>query len=234
MADPVVFVPGLACTGELFAAQIDAISDSRRSIVADHTRHAGIPGIAAHTLAGAPPRFALVGLSMGGYVAMEIMRQAPERVSALVLMDTTARPDTAEATARRHRLVAIAASGRLSDLPALMMPSLVAPHRVDDPALVAVVARMMDETGPDIFARQQQAIIDRPDSRPSLARIRCPALVVVGDADAIAPPEVADEMAAAIPGARLETVPSCGHLSTLEHPETTARLIADFLGTCPE
>src|SRR5690606_34368158 len=150
-------------------------------------------------------RFALVGLSMGGYVALEILRQAPSRVAKLALLDTTARPDLPEQTENRRRLVEVARGGRFAEIPDVLYPKLVAPAREQDAALGAIVRTMAEETGADAFARQQAAISTRPDSRPSLATIRCPTLVLVGAEDALTPPDRAREMAEAIPGARLVT-----------------------------
>lgn len=229
MTDPIVFVPGLNTTVDLFAHQIGALSATRTIVVANHRRHDSIADIGAAILDEAPRRFVLAALSMGGYVAFEMMRRAPERISALVLMDTTARPDTEEAGRNRRRLIDIAERGRFEDVPGLQMPMLVAPDRVDDPALVAVVRRMARETGPEVFVRQQRAVMARVDSRPFLSRIACPTLMIVGDRDAITPPEHAREIADGIPGARLVVLPDCGHLSTLERPEAVSAAIVGFL-----
>jgi len=185
--------------------------------------------IAAGILATAPPRFALAGLSMGGYIAFEIVRQAHERVAALALLDTSARPDTPQQSERRDAQIAMAREGRFAEVSDLLWPVLVHRDRQDDADLKAVVRLMADETGPDAFIRQQTAIKTRPDSRPDLADIRCPCLVIVGDGDTLTPPELAREMADGIPGAGLVTVPGSGHLSTLERPEAVNAGLASLM-----
>ena len=229
MTDPILFVPGLNCTEELFSPQIAALSPGRATMVADQRRHDTIAGMAAAALAAAPPRFVLAGLSMGGYVTLEIMRQAPERVSRLVLMDTSARPDTEDSKRTRERLIAIAEAGRFAEIPDLQVPSLLAPARMADPSLLGVIRRMAADTGPDAFVRQQRAIMGRVDSRPHLGRIGCPVLMIVGDLDRITPPDHAAEIAAAVPDGTLVVIPGVGHLSTLEAPDVVNSALDHFL-----
>lgn len=226
---PSVFVPGLACSPRLYAEQLAAAWRHGPVTVADHTRDDTIASIARRILSTAPPRFALVGLSMGGYVAFEVLRQAPERVSRVLLFDTSARPDAPEQTARRREQIEMAESGRYREVIAQLFPRLVHPAHVADDTLAALVQRMAEETGPEAFVRQQMAILARPDSRPTLAAIACPAWVVVGEGDQVTPPEVAREIVNGIRGARLELVEGAGHLSTLERPQATARLIEAWL-----
>ena len=231
MSNPIVFLPGLNCTGRLFRHQIARLSAGRTVVLANHRRHDTLAAIAAAVLDETPPRFVLAGLSMGGYIAFEILRQAPGRVSALLLMDTSARPDDEAAADRRRRLIAIAEAGRFTEVAALQFPALVAPERHSDPDLRAVVDEMAAATGPEAFIRQQRAIMARPDSRPGLSQIACPTLVLVGDRDQITPPPLAREIADAIPGARLEAIADCGHLASLERPEiVTAHLEAHLAG----
>jgi len=229
MADTLVLIPGLACTARLYEAQISALSGDRNIVVADHAQDDSIPAIAARLLASAPERFALAGLSMGGYIAMEVMRQAPERVQRLALLDTTSRPDTPEATQDRKRLIALAEAGRYEDTFAQMWPRLVHPDRQGDEALQEVVFGMMRETGPEAYIRQQRAIMARADSRPLLPTIEIPTLVLVGENDAITPPEIAREMAEMIEWASLVVIPDSGHLSTLEQPERVSRALKAWL-----
>jgi pimeloyl-ACP methyl ester carboxylesterase len=227
--DNLVLVPGLLCTGALWAPQIAALSDIARCIVADHTRHRTIKGIARSILAAAPRRFALAGLSMGGYIAYEILRQAPERVERLALLDTGSRADTPERTATRRDLVANAEREGVCRAQELLMPVLIHPSRLRDTRLVDTVLQMGADTGLEAFKRQQEALIGRPDNRPLLASIRCPALVLVGREDALTPPELAREIAAGIPGAKLKIIADCGHLSTLERPEAVNRALRAWL-----
>ncbi|MBN8919614.1 MAG: alpha/beta fold hydrolase [Rhizobiales bacterium] len=221
--------PGLNCSGRLYEAQASALWRFGPVTVARHTEHDSMQAIAAGILATAPPRFALAGLSMGGYIAFEIVRQAHERVAALALLDTSARPDTPQQSERRDAQIAMAREGRFAEVSDLLWPVLVHRDRQDDADLKAVVRLMADETGPDAFIRQQTAIKTRPDSRPDLADIRCPCLVIVGDGDTLTPPELAREMADGIPGAGLVTVPGSGHLSTLERPEAVNAGLASLM-----
>lgn len=226
---PTVLVPGLNCSARLYAAQIPALWRFGPVTVADHTRDDSMATIAARILADAPPRFALVGLSMGGYIAFEILRQAPERVARVALLDTGSRADAPEQTERRNKQIALAQSGRFAEVVDLLWPLLVHRDRQDDADLKLLVRMMADETGPEAFVRQQTALKARPDSRPNLPAIRCPALVAVGDGDTLTPPALSEEIAAGIPGAKLVTIPESGHLSTLERPEAVNRVLAEWM-----
>jgi pimeloyl-ACP methyl ester carboxylesterase len=226
---PIVLVPGLNCSARLYAEQVPALWGCGPVTIADHRRDDSVGAIAARILATAAPRFALVGLSMGGYIAFAIMRQAPERVARLALLDTSARPDTAEQSERRHSMIALAESGRFAEASDLLFPVFVHRDRNGDEALRRIVRTMAEETGPDAFVRQQKAIMSRPDCRPLLKSIRCPTLVLVGDGDTLTPPVLSEEIAAGIAGARLVRVPDCGHLSTLERPEAVNRALVEWL-----
>jgi pimeloyl-ACP methyl ester carboxylesterase len=224
-----VLVPGLLCTRALWEPQITAFSDFVDCMVADHTRHETLAGIARSILKSAPDRFALAGLSMGGYIAYEIVRQAPDRVERLALLDTGSRADTPERTAARRDLIANAERDGVRSAQELLMPSLIHPSRLSDKPLVETVLQMAVDTGLAAFKRQEEALIGRPDNRPFLPSIRCPTLVIVGEQDALTPPELAREIAGGIPGAKLRLIPDCGHLSTLEQPEAVNRALRDWL-----
>ncbi len=226
---PLVLVPGLAASARLYGDQLPALWRHGPVHVADHTRDDEIAAVAQRILASAPPRFALAGLSMGGYIAFELLRQAPERIARLALLDTSARPDRPEQTERRLAQIALAEAGRYGEVPDALFPLLVHPSREHDAELRALVRLMAEEVGAAGFVRQQRAIIGRPDSRPELAAIRCPTLVLVGDGDRLTPPEHATEMAAGIDGAQLVVVPECGHLSTLERPAAVTDALVDWL-----
>jgi pimeloyl-ACP methyl ester carboxylesterase len=226
---PVVLIPGLLCTPRLYRDQIEALWRLGSVVVADHTRDDSMGGIARRILSQAPPRFALIGLSMGGYASFEILRQAPERVVKLALLNTTARPDVPEQTEGRKKQIDMAQSGGFDKIAGLLFPRFVAASRHGDRALEAIVRTMAAETGPAAFVRQQTAIMTRIDSRPSLAAIRCPTLVVGGEHDALMPPDRAAEMALGLPNARQILVPDCGHLSTLEQPQALTRALTEFL-----
>jgi pimeloyl-ACP methyl ester carboxylesterase len=180
---PTVLVAGLNCSARLYADQIPALWQFGSVTVADHRRDDSMAAMAQRILAAAPPRFALVGLSMGGYVAFEIMRQAASRVAKLALLDTGARGEAPVRTEQRKPLIALAKSGRFGEILESQYPTLVHHSRHNDAALKAAVRAMNEETGADAYLRQQQAIMTRMDSRPSLAAIKCPTLVLVGDSD---------------------------------------------------
>ncbi len=226
---PIVLLPGLACSPRLFAPQMPALWQFGPVTVADNRRGATMADIARNILAAAPPHFALAGLSMGGYIAFEIMRQAPERVTRLALLDTAATPELPEQTERRDAQIAMARTEQFSQIPDVLLPKLIHPDHMQDEALIRTVRQMHEECGPEAFIRQQQAIKARPDSRPQLAAIRCPSLVLVGDSDAITPPEAARNIAAGIAAARLVIVGQSGHLSTLEQPDAVTRALIDWL-----
>jgi len=228
---PMVLIPGLTCSARLYAEQIPALWQFGPVMVADHRRDDSMAAIARRILAAAPPRFALAGLSMGGYIAFEIMRQAPERIAKLALLDTGARGDTPEQTERRKTVIALAKSGRYAEVPDIAFPVYVHRNRHGDAALKRLVRTMAEETGPDAFLRQQQAIIGRPDSRPGLAAIACPTLVLVGEGDEATPPELAREIAAGISGSRLVMIPDSGHLSTLEQPQAVTTALVEWMRT---
>lgn len=216
---PLFLLPGLLCDRELWADQVAALRDVAQPRVADLTRHGTIGALAADALAQEEaPRFVLAGLSMGGYVAFEILRRAPERVAALALIDTSARPDTPEATDFRRRLMRLAERD-LGAVVDTLLPKLVHPAHAADPRIVRIVRGMAARVGAEAFARQQRAIIGRPDSRPDLDAIRCPTLVIAGRDDALMGPEIHAEMAARIPGAELVTIDGCGHLASIERPD---------------
>ena len=227
-----LLVPGLLCTERLFRPQIDALTGSAKASIGDHRHDSDLSTIAARILGSAPERFALAGLSMGGYIALEIMRQAPQRVLRLALLDTSARPDTAQQTARRKELIAMAQDGRFGDVISALIPNFIHPARHGDKELVTILESMALETGVDAFVRQQNAIMNRVDSRPGLGAISCPVDIIVGAQDALTPPELAREMASAIPGARLHEIADCGHIATLERAEQVNAILRDWLVRC--
>ena len=226
---PIVLIPGLVCTAELFAPQIPDLWRHGPVTVASTLEGDTMAEMATAILRDAPPRFALGGLSMGGYIALEIIRQAPERVDRLALMDTAARPDTPEQSANRRAFIERSEAGDLEGVVRQIAPNLLHPDHRNDQRLIETQVRMGLAIGPDGFARQQTAIIDRIDSRPFLPSIAVPTLVLVGDKDALTPPDRSEEMAAAIPNARLVVVPGCGHASTLEQPEAVNAALIEWL-----
>jgi pimeloyl-ACP methyl ester carboxylesterase len=224
-----VLLPGLLNDARLWQPQITALADYANITVGDLTRHDSIGALADDALAQAPAgQFALAGLSMGGYVALEIMRKAPERVLALALLDTSARPDTDEARAAREALITLAGQ----DWPKVtetLLPKLLLPAHLESQALVAVIKAMSNDLGKEVFVRQQHAIMQRIDSRPFLHRINCPTLVLCGREDRITPLETHEELVIAITGAVVEIVDQSGHLSTLEQPLAVIAALESWL-----
>jgi pimeloyl-ACP methyl ester carboxylesterase len=226
---PAVLIPGLLLSARMYASQIEVLWPKGAVILANHTRDDSMPALARRILAEAPARFALVGLSMGGYISFEILRQAPERVARVALLDTMARPDTPEVSAARREQMQLATRGPFASVVSALIPRLVHRSRQDDADLAGLIVRMGEEVGVASYLRQQTAIIGRIDSRPTLKDIRCPTLVLVGDSDQLTPPERATEIADGISGAELVVVPECGHLSTLERPAAVNAALRSWL-----
>jgi pimeloyl-ACP methyl ester carboxylesterase len=226
---PLVLIPGLLASARLYAAQIPALWQVGPVMVAQHTLDDSMTALAARILAAAPTTFALAGLSMGGYVCFEILRQAPQRVARLALLDTSPRPDTPEQTAGRRAQIALASRGRFEEVLEGQLPRLLWQRHREDPALRTLLEQMAQEVGVAAFIRQQTAIMGRSDSRPTLGAIRCPTLVVVGEQDEVTPPERAAEIAAGIAAARLVTIAQSGHMSALEQPHEVTRALLAWL-----
>ena len=225
-----VLIPGLLCDALLFQHQIGMLAPFADCWVPDCRRSESIADMAKTILDECPfPKFSAAGLSMGGYVAFELHRIATERITGLALLDTTARPDTAEQTDRRHRLMEIAKAGRFGTVAEMLAPALIHTARLDDPELRGVIRTMAYNTGIDAFLRQERAIIGRSDSRPMLQTITSSTVVICGRQDAITPPERHEEIASGIPGAQLHIIDDCGHLSTLEQPEKVGVVMRKWL-----
>jgi pimeloyl-ACP methyl ester carboxylesterase len=225
-----VLVPGLLCDAQLWRAQLDGLSDIADMWVADHTRSATMADVARDVLADAPfDKFALAGLSMGGYISLEIMRQAPQRVQRLALLDTAARGETPEQSERRNAFIELAERGKFLGVTETLMPLLVHPTRLSDRPLVDAIKLMAKNVGKDAFIRQQKAIMSRAESRPLLATIRCATLVLCGRQDQLTPLDRHEEMAAGIAGARLEVLEECGHMSTMEKPDQVNQALRRWL-----
>jgi pimeloyl-ACP methyl ester carboxylesterase len=228
---PILLVPGLASSARIYAPVIPALWRLGPVMIANHIRDDNMSDIAARVLSEAPPRFALAGHSMGGYIALEIMRQAPERVAKLALINTQARPDTPEATARRRGLMARARHGELRAIREESFPELIHPSRRDDAEILKLVHAQDEDVGVEGYLRQQAAIIARVDSRPTLSAITCPTLVLTGDADNTIPNAFSKEMAEAVAGARLVILDRCGHLPQAEQPDATVRALTEWLAS---
>jgi len=228
---PIVLIPGLRCSGRLYTPQLPQLWRFGPVTVGNHTYADTLPAIADDILTTAPPRFALIGLSMGGYIAFEILRRAPKRVLKLGLLDTSARADTPEQAQRRQEQIALTLNGRYDDTVTAQFGLMVHHSRRADAELWQTYRLMAQETGPEVFVRHQRAIGQRVDSRPDLARIKVPTLVLVGDADELTPPSHAEEIAAGVKDAQLVVVANCGHLSTLERPERVTAALVDLMAS---
>ncbi len=230
MREPLVLVPWLLCTARLFAPQVAAFGTEREVIVADHSCGTTFAEIATTILATAPPRFALGGLSMGGGIGLQMVAQAPHRISRLAILDSSPLPDEPAISTQRRRLIAMAERGEFSAAAAQLAPSFLGTTHGGNAVLRATLATMAEETGAATFIRHEQAQIARPDARPLLAEIRCATLVLVGIEDRLTPPALSIDMATAIPRADLRVLPACGHLSTLEAPAAVNEALALWLG----
>lgn len=228
---PLVLVPGLLCDDRLWRPQAERLADLSDPVIADVIGDGSMSEMARSVLEAAPlvGRFALAGLSMGGYVALEVMRVAPDRVARLALLDTTSRADTQEQTAARRALIELASEGRFDEVPRRLLPRIVHPDRLGDERLTSTVFGMADAVGPESFVRQEEAIIGRRDIRGELPNITCPTLVLCGREDALTPLHLHEEMASIIPRSRLVIVEECGHLSTLERPEAVTSAMREWL-----
>ena len=231
MKHRLILLPGLLCDEALWGAQVQAFRHEAEIFIPDLTGDDSIQAMAQRVLSEAPfERFALAGLSMGGYVALEIMRQMPQRVERLALLDTRARPDSPDESERRRTLVRIARGAKaLAPVNKRMLPLLVHPSRLGDAALVQTIQAMADRTGIDGYVRQQEAIMSRADFRPTLGAITCPTLVLCGRQDAITQLSVHEEMAAGLKGSKLVVLEECGHLSTLEKPDEVNAALQGWL-----
>jgi pimeloyl-ACP methyl ester carboxylesterase len=224
-----VLLPGLLNTGRVYAAQAAALADIADVMTPELAAHDSMADMAKAVLAAAPARFALGGFSMGGYVAFEVLRQAPQRVERLALIDTQAEPDTPEATARRHGFLEQSRIGRFHGVQPSLLPNLVHPSRLGDAEVVQPIFDMALEIGPDGFAREQKAIMGRPDSRPMLAEIDMPTVVISGRQDIAIPLARAEEMATTIPDAWLSVLEICGHMAPLERPAEVSAALRRWL-----
>jgi pimeloyl-ACP methyl ester carboxylesterase len=226
----VVLLPGLACDAALWRSQLEAVSAGHAVHVSDvHTRAASLPEMARLLLAEHSGALVLVGSSMGGMLALHAARQASERVRGLALLGSSARPDTPELLALRSQAIELFAAGRTDEVLRANVPLALHPGHADHAALVDAYLAMIRRAGVQQLIAQNRAVMAREDARPWLPAITCPTLVVCGQGDLLTPPEHSREIAAAVPGARLELLAHCGHLPTLEQPAQVNRLLVDWL-----
>ncbi|HET9105726.1 MAG TPA: alpha/beta hydrolase [Steroidobacteraceae bacterium] len=232
--DTVLFLPGLLCDRAVWEPQISALSGRYGCLVADYGVADSVTAMAQAALCAAPPRFSLVGHSMGGRVALEVMRAAPQRIAAIALLDTgyQARPEgeAGEAEARaRYRLLDIALAQGMRAMGREWVQGMVHPERLQDRALLQAILEMIERKTPGIFAAQIRALLDRPSAEEVLRAIRCPALVVCGRQDRWSPLRRHEEMASMIAGAQLAVIEDSGHMATLERPQAVTAALQGWL-----
>jgi pimeloyl-ACP methyl ester carboxylesterase len=216
---PLLLLPGLLCDRALWVHQVHDLADLASASVADLTRDDTLGAMAERAVAAMPDRFAVAGLSMGGYLALEIMRRTPHRVTRLCLIASSAAPAPGLGLGVRRGLMALTRRNpRFLGITPRLLPDLLHPSNLADAALGQTLTEMALRVGREAYLRQQQAILHRPDSRPDLPAIRVPTLVLVGEADRMTSPAAAAALAAAIPGAVLTVLPGCGHVPPLERP----------------
>lgn len=226
MTSDLVLLPGLICDERLWRDVIAGLD--HRASVADLTQDDSIAAMAKRVLDWAPPRFAMAGLSMGGYVAFEIMRQAPERVTHLALLDTSARADDDARKETRRKGIEMVGKGKFIGVSRGLLGKLVAPEHLGTP-VARDVQEMSERVGQAAYLRQQVAIMNRIDSRPTLGAIAVPTLVGVGEKDQMTPPDLAEEIAAGIDGATLVPFPDSAHLPTMENPAAVVAAMTGWL-----
>jgi len=226
---PLILLPGLLNTRRLFDRQIADLADIADITVPELFHHDSVGAMAEAALAEAPPRFALGGFSMGGYVAFEILRRAAQRVERLALIDTQATPDSAETTQRRRGFIEHSRIGRFHGVQRSLLPQFVHPAHLDDQAVTQPIFDMATEIGAAGFEREQTAIMARPDSRPLLVEIDVPTVVIVGRQDQTTPLKRSQEMATDIANARLVVIEECGHMSPLERPAEVSAALRRWL-----
>jgi pimeloyl-ACP methyl ester carboxylesterase len=223
-----ILIPGRLNDDGLWRHQVDALKDVCRPVVADVTRGRSFAELAASVLTMAEDQFALAGFSFGGIVAMDMVRQAPERIRRLALLDTTMMPDTEESLAARRKTADMAERAtRFHGFSDQLAGAYLAPQNRENMELVAEIRAMTERLGADVFARQTR--LPRPDNREVLAALACPVLVACGQEDVLTTPESHREMASLIPGANLVMIPDAGHMTPLEQPEAVTTALRNWL-----
>ncbi len=218
MSEPLVLIPGMMCDARLFAPQINDLSREMTVQVAHIAQAGTIREMASEVLAAAPDRFALAGLSMGGIVAMEVLRRAPERVTRIALMSTTPLAETPEQAAWREPQIVKANAGRLDEAIAAALPADNFAPGPERNRILQLVIDMAYDFGPGVFIRQSRALQRRPDAQKVLRQMKVPALILCGAHDRMTPVKRHEFMAELAPYAALEVIEEAGHLPTLETP----------------
>ncbi len=229
MTEPVILLPGMMCDARLFAPQIAVLSATRPVMVAPLADGDTVAAMAAAILQYAPPRFALAGLSMGGIVAMEVIRQAPSRITRLALMDTNPLAEAPERAKMRDQQIVRVLGGALK----AVIRDDMKPHYLADGSdrrtILDLCMDMALALGPDVFARQSRALQTRPDQCETLRGVDVPTLILHGAEDRLCPAERHELMRDLVPGAILARIDDAGHLPTLEQPKPTNEALEKWL-----
>ena len=226
----IVFLPGLASNAVMWQHQLSALPIRSQASVTDvHARHGSIADMAQALLQEHEGDLVLCGASMGGIVAMEVVRQAPKRIRALALLGTNARPETPDMAQLREAALKFFEQGRAKEVLTLNLPMAFHPSRANDPVLTQTYLDFVLAAGAQQLIRQNRAIMSRPDARLHLPFVTCPSLVVCGDADMLTPPECSREIANLVPGAELAMIEHCGHMLTMERPDEVNKVLLGWL-----
>ena len=226
-----IFLPGLACDSALWQAQLGEMPARLSACVTDvHTRCDTLEAMAGTLLAEHAGELVLCGASMGGMLAMEVARQAPQRIRGLALLGTSARPEDAATRALREAAIVLFEQGRIAEVLQANLSLAFDASRAADVELQQSYLDMIGRAGAAQLVRQNRAVIARPDALAHIGRLRCPVLVLCGENDQLTPPERSRELAAAIPGAELALLSRCGHMLTMEQPQAVNVLLLDWLG----
>ena len=231
---PLVLVPGLMCDEVVWAHQTQALADLADIQIATNGGRDSLVSMAEAIIAQAAPRFAIAGHSMGGRVALEVVRRVPDRVIALALLDTGYQPLAAGEVGEREVAgrMALVEKARRQGMRAMgweWLQGMVYPSRLSDAVLVNAILDMIERNTPELFAAQTQALIHRPDASPLLAKIRCPTLCLCGQEDLWSPPRRHEEICNQVARSSLTVVPYCGHMSTMERPAAVSAALRDWL-----
>ncbi len=229
-----LLIPGLASDAVMWKHQLDVLPPQHHAQVTDvHARHDTIDAMAQALLREYPGELILCGASMGGIVAMEVVRQAPQRIRGLALLGTNARPETDDIRRLREAAIIFFENGRAQEVLRANLPLAFHASRARDTGLVNTYLNFVLAAGAEQLVRQNRAIMARPDARQHLAYVTCPVLVMCGDSDQLTPPECSREIAELVPQARLVMVPQCGHMLTMEQPDIVNTILLEWLNMLP-
>ncbi len=227
---PVVFAPGMMCDARLFAPQVAALRNEREVAVASLAKASTITDMAENLLAEAPSRFALAGLSLGGIVAMEVIRLAPARVAGLALIDTNPLAEQVTVQSNRNRQMALVSEqGKLLDVMRDELKPNYLANGVNKTQILDLCMAMAVDLGPEVFVRQSMALQSRPDQTETLRDVKVETLVLCGDQDRLCPIERHELIHSLVTGSDLIVIPDAGHLPTLEQPNLTTNAIKTWL-----